>query len=94
MAAKKDRDVGDRGSHSRGTTACSGIGQMEASGGGSTIAKIAKLDFPWFKGQEDPLGWLNRCENFFRHQQTAEEDKVGLASYHLKGNAQIWFPQN
>jgi len=39
------------------------------------------------------LGWLNRCEHFFRHQQTPEEEKVGLASFHLEGNAQLWFLQ-
>lgn len=64
---------------------------MRGTRGGSTIPKITTLDFPWFKGQEDPLGWLNWCEYFFRHQQTAKEYKVGLA--YLVGSAQIWFLQ-
>lgn len=33
---------------------------------GSIVPKVTKLDFPHFKGKEDSLGWLNRCENFLR----------------------------
>jgi hypothetical protein len=29
------------------------------------IPRYHKLDFPTFDGKEDPLGWLNRCEQFF-----------------------------
>ena len=36
---------------------------------------------------------MNRCEHFFRHQQNPEEERVGLASFHLEGNAQLWFLQ-
>ena len=36
---------------------------------------------------------MNRCEHFFRYQQNPEEEKVGLASFHLEGNAQLWFLQ-
>jgi len=40
---------------------------------------------------EDPLGWLNRCESFFRGQLTREADKVWLASFHMTGVAQQWY---
>ncbi|KAH0738993.1 hypothetical protein KY290_037698 [Solanum tuberosum] len=63
------------------------------TGGSFIIPRHTKLDFPRFNGQEDPLGWLNRCEHFFRHQQTMEEEKVGLASFHLEGNTHLWFLQ-
>uniref|UniRef100_A0A0V0HJV6 Putative ovule protein n=1 Tax=Solanum chacoense TaxID=4108 RepID=A0A0V0HJV6_SOLCH len=68
-------------------------GSGSETGGSFTIPRHTKLDFPRFNGQEDPLGWLNGCEHFFRHQQTLEEEKVGLASFHLEGNAQLWFLQ-
>ena len=50
-----------------------------------------KLSFPTYDGKEDPLGWLNRCEHFFRAQRTREHQKVGLASFHMIGVAQHWF---
>lgn len=60
------------------------------SEGSSILPKFSKLDFPKFSGEEDPLAWLQRCEHFFKHQNTPEEEKVTLASYHLMGNAQYW----
>jgi hypothetical protein len=36
-----------------------------------------------FDGKEDPLQWLNRCEQFFEGQHALEEEKVWLASYHM-----------
>lgn len=65
----------------------------ETTRGGAIILKFTKLDFPPFNGQEDPLRWLSRCEHFFRHQQTPEEENVSLTSFHLEGNAQLWFLQ-
>lgn len=40
LAAKMDRDVRDRASHSRGTEARSSTGQTEASGGGWFISNL------------------------------------------------------
>lgn len=48
-----------------------------------------KLDFPVFDGSEDPLSWLHRCDQFFTNQKTPKEDKVGLAAFHLLGEAQF-----
>lgn len=50
-----------------------------------------KLSFPTYDGKEDPLGWLNRCDRFFRAQRTPEGDKVWLTSFHLTGTAQQWY---
>ena len=50
-----------------------------------------KLDFPKFDGKEDPLTWLNRCEQFFWGQRTDEASKVWLAAYHMVGVAQEWY---
>jgi hypothetical protein len=50
-----------------------------------------KLDFPRFNGEEDPTSWVCRAEQFFRFQGTHEEYKATLASFHLEGEAQLWF---
>lgn len=58
---------------------------------GVPVPRYYKLSFPMFNGKEDPLGWLNRCEQFFRVQRTRETDKVWLASFHMTGAAQHWY---
>ena len=58
---------------------------------GHTVPRYHKLSFPTFDGKVDPLGWLNKCEQFFRAQQTPDADRVWLASYHLSGTAQQWY---
>jgi hypothetical protein len=55
------------------------------------VSRYHKLSFLTYEGKEDPLGWLNRCERFFRAQLTHEADKVWLASFHLTGTAQQWY---
>ncbi|XP_043813100.1 uncharacterized protein LOC122723753 [Manihot esculenta] len=65
----------------------------ETSSGKTIVPKVTKLDFPKYNGLEDPIGWLSRCEHFFRHQHTPEEEKLELASYNLIGVAQPWFMQ-
>jgi hypothetical protein len=52
-----------------------------------------KLDFPKFEGKEDPLTWLNCCEQFFWGQRTDEAFKVWLAAYHMVCVAQDWYMQ-
>lgn len=59
----------------------------------SSAPRYHKLEFPTFDGTEDPLSWINRCEQFFRGQRTEESDKVWLASYHLTNIAQQWYFQ-
>ena len=58
---------------------------------GIAVPRYHKLSFPTFDGKEDPIGWLNRCDHFFRAQRTREADKVWLASFHMTGVAQHWF---
>lgn len=55
------------------------------------VPRYAKMSFPTYDGKEDPLGWLNRCDRFFRAQFTSEIEKVGIASFHLTGVAQQWY---
>jgi hypothetical protein len=50
-----------------------------------------KLMFPTYDGSEDPLPWLNRCEQFFRIQKTEETGKVFLAAFYMTGDAAQWY---
>ena len=50
-----------------------------------------KLDFPRFNGIEDPTSWICCAEQFFRFHETPIEDQVALASFHLEGEAQLWY---
>ncbi|KAM0862055.1 hypothetical protein ACQ4PT_045496 [Festuca glaucescens] len=56
-----------------------------------TPPRYAKLEFFTYDGAEDPLNWLNQCEQFFRGQRTLASDRTWLASYHLRGAAQTWY---
>ena len=49
------------------------------------------MEFPTYDGAEDPLNWLNHCDQFFRGQRTLASDRTWLASYHLTGVAQTWY---
>ncbi|KAK1596240.1 hypothetical protein QYE76_018006 [Lolium multiflorum] len=53
--------------------------------------RYTKLEFATYDGVEDPLNWLNQCEQFFRGQRTLASDRTWLASYHLRGAAQTWY---
>lgn len=46
-----------------------------------------KMEFPTYDGEVDPLSWLNRCDLFFNAQRTTKAEKVGIASFHLVGDA-------
>jgi hypothetical protein len=50
-----------------------------------------KMLFPTYDGSEDPLPWLNRCEQFFRIQKTEEAGKVFLAAFYMTGDAAQWY---
>ena len=58
---------------------------------GAVIPRVTKLDFPRFNGSEDPTSLICRVEQFFEFQKIAEEEKVPLATYHLEGEAQLWY---
>jgi hypothetical protein len=62
---------------------------LGGAGGGAFqglgVPRFSKLEFPSYDGSVDPLNWLRCCEQFFRGQQTAQADRVWLASYHLTG---------
>jgi hypothetical protein len=49
------------------------------------------LLFPTYDGANNPLPWLNRCEQFFRIQDTQDTGKVFLASFYITGDAAQWY---
>jgi hypothetical protein len=53
--------------------------------------KFYKMEFTMYDDTEDPLNWLNHCEQFFRGQRTPATDRTWLASYHLWGATQTWY---
>ena len=54
------------------------------------LSKLAKLEFPKYSG-DDPTEWFNRVNQFLEYQGTTPAQKVSLASYHLKGEANQWW---
>lgn len=64
----------------------------DSIGGRGIVPRYTKLDFPTYDGTED-LIWLHRCEKFFTNQRTANQEKVGLASFRMVGEAQLWVYQ-
>jgi len=53
--------------------------------------KFSKLEFPTYDGSVDPLNLLNQCDQFFRGQRTIASEWTWLASYHVRGAAQMWY---
>ncbi|KAL4554165.1 hypothetical protein LXL04_039715 [Taraxacum kok-saghyz] len=55
------------------------------------VPKFTKMEFPTYDGKEDPLAWLQKCEDFFEEQQTPTEAWVRQATFVLQGNASSWY---
>jgi hypothetical protein len=49
------------------------------------------MDFPKYKGVDNPTSWICRVEQLFKFQQTEEEDKLPMAAYHLGEETQMWY---
>ncbi|KAL6196687.1 hypothetical protein ACLB2K_032301 [Fragaria x ananassa] len=61
------------------------------NGGPTYNPKTVKLDFSRFRGGEDTPSWVCKAEQFFRFHHTPENERVELTSFHLEGDAQLWF---
>jgi hypothetical protein len=48
------------------------------------------MDFPKYKGVDDPTSWICRVDQFFEFQQTEEGDKLPMAAYHLEEEVRMW----
>jgi hypothetical protein len=64
---------------------------LRSEGASQAVPRFYKLEFPTYDGLDDPLNWLNHCEQFFSGQQTPPTDYTWLVAYHLRGPAQTWY---
>ena len=63
---------------------------MEAQGREDRYQSFCRNDAPIFSGGRDPMiaeEWLDQLEEIFRITRSADQDKVELATYRLKGEA-------
>jgi hypothetical protein len=49
-----------------------------------------RLDFPRFDG-ENPAGWTYKVTQFFEYYQTPLYQRVQMSSFHMDGEALVWF---
>ena len=56
----------------------------------SHLAKSVRLDFPRFKGDE-PASWVYKANQYFRFYQTSLNERLLMASFHMDGDALVWF---
>ncbi|XP_035551066.1 uncharacterized protein LOC109020622 [Juglans regia] len=51
-----------------------------------------RLDFPHFSG-ENPSAWIFKASQYFEYHQTTPAQKLLLASYHMDGEALVWYQE-
>ncbi|KAL5751083.1 hypothetical protein ACOSP7_025686 [Xanthoceras sorbifolium] len=55
------------------------------------MPKTVKIDFPHYNGKGDPTIWLYKAEQFFQLHEIRVSDRIALASFHLEGDAHLWY---
>jgi hypothetical protein len=80
----------DMGTTTGAATASSGP-PPQSEGASQVVPRFYKLEFTTYNGLDDPLNWLNHCEQLFSGQQTPPADYTWLAAYHLRGDALTWY---
>ena len=55
-----------------------------------TLSRPMTLEFPRFFG-EDPVSWVYKANQYFKYYNTPIGEKLILASFHMEGEALIWF---
>ncbi|KAK0572834.1 hypothetical protein LWI29_037947 [Acer saccharum] len=58
---------------------------------GGVQSRSVRLDFPTYDGEDDPLEWLFRVEQFFIYHNTSSAQRLLIVSFHLKGPALHWY---
>ena len=59
----------------------------------SHTTKSVRLDFPRFKG-DDPASWVYKSNQYFSFYQTPFDERLLMASFHMDGDALVWFQDN
>ena len=54
------------------------------------LSRPVRLEFPRFSG-EDPASWIYKTNQYFKYYNTPVAEKLMLASFHMEGEALIWF---
>ena len=54
------------------------------------LSQPVRLEFPKFSG-EDPASWVYKANQYFKYYNTPITEKLMLASFHMEGEALIWF---
>lgn len=67
-----------------------GAGDMHSSSNGGPQFKPLKLEFPRFDG-ENPSAWIYKANQFYSFYQTPIGQRAFLASFHMDGDALVWF---
>jgi hypothetical protein len=49
-----------------------------------------RLDFPSFYG-DNPSAWTYKVNQFFDHYQTPLYQRIRMSSFHMEGEALVWF---
>lgn len=64
----------------------------EFSGGGSRNSQpqTMRVDLPSFDG-DNPSNWVYKAIRYFDYYQIPENQRIKLASFHMEGDALIWF---
>jgi hypothetical protein len=63
----------------------------ETSGGGRHYQqRFNRMDFPKFD-RVDPANWLYKATQYFDFNQIQGMDRIPIASFHMEGEALIWF---
>ena len=57
------------------------------------LSRPMKLDFPRFSGEE-PASWMYKANQYFKYYNTPIGKKLMLASFHIEGEALIWFQES
>nr|DAD29438.1 TPA_asm: hypothetical protein HUJ06_030906 [Nelumbo nucifera] len=81
----------------KGSTRLMKDGKQEGSSGdsqqvvGTPHVRNAKVNFPIFSGEDDPVPWVNRAEQYFEYHNIPASQSLQLASIHLDGEANVWY---
>ncbi|KAF8411003.1 hypothetical protein HHK36_003542 [Tetracentron sinense] len=67
-----------------------GVESSQSWSAGTIQSRTLKLNFPTFE-DGDPFGWIYQAEQFFAYHRTNQEERLIIASFHLKGEALQWF---
>ena len=54
------------------------------------LSRLVRLEFPRFS-REDPASWVYKANQYFKYYNTPVAEKLMLASFHMGGEALIWF---